>query len=77
MQSVTSVTQKGQVTIPKKIRDKVGLSINSKVYIEAVGNSIKVTPAYDILDLAGQFKPKNKKEILKARQELDNSYQRV
>ncbi len=77
MQIITSITQKGQLTIPKKLREKVGLATYSKVSIETIGNSLRVTPTVDVLSLAGQFKPKKKKEILKARQELDKSYNRI
>lgn len=77
MQNVTSVTQKGQITIPKNLRDKMGLTAYSKVYLTGDKNFIKIIPTYDILDLAGQFQPKNKKEILKARQQLDKSYNRI
>lgn len=77
MQIFTSITQKGQITIPKKLRQKVGFSTYSKVYLEAGENFIKVIPTDDILDLAGQFKPKKKKGILKARQEMDKNYNRV
>lgn len=77
MQNVTSITQKGQITIPKNLRDKVRLTPYSKVYLEADKNFIKIIPTYDILDLAGQFKPKKKKGILKGRDQLDKSYNRV
>lgn len=77
MQILASVTQKGQVTIPKRLREKVGLSTNSKVYIEARGNFIKVTPTYDILDLAGQLKPKKKGSALEARQVAEKTYRRI
>lgn len=77
MQNTTSITQKGQITIPKHLRDRMGLSAYSKVYLTADKNFIKIIPTHDILDLAGQFKPKRGKEILKARQQLDKSYKRV
>ncbi|MBI2600338.1 AbrB/MazE/SpoVT family DNA-binding domain-containing protein [Candidatus Daviesbacteria bacterium] len=77
MQIVTSITQKGQVTIPKKLREKVGLATYSKVYIEIMGNSIRVTPTYDVLDIAGQFKPKKKKPVLEARHLMDKTYSRI
>ena len=76
MQSITSITQKGQLTIPKHLRQKLGLTAYSKVHLTADKNSIKIVPTYDILDLAGQFKPKQKKEILKARQQMDEDYKR-
>lgn len=77
MQMLTSITQKGQVTIPKRLRERIGLSTNSKVYIEVTGNSVKLTPTYDILDIAGQLKPRQKKSILEARQLMEKSYNRT
>lgn len=77
MQNITSVTQKGQITIPKHLRDKMGLSAYSKVYLTADRDFIKIIPTHDILDLAGHFKPKKKKEALKARQDLDENYSRI
>lgn len=78
MQLVTTITQKGQVTIPKPLREKFGIKSFSKLYIEDEGSSIKITPSYDILDLAGKLKPLGrKKSVLSARSELENSYKRV
>lgn len=76
MQSITTVTQKGQITIPKKLRDKIGLSAYSKVYLTADKDSIKVTRTFDILDMAGKFKPGKLKSVLAARENLDTSYRR-
>lgn len=76
MQIITTITQKGQVTLPKKIREKFGLRPYKKVFIETSGDSIKIKTSADIVDLAGTFKPKNKKPILPARQEMENSYKR-
>lgn len=77
MQNITSVTQKGQITIPKHLRDKMGLTSYSKVYLAADKNFIKIIPTHDVLDLAGHFKPKKKKEILRARQDLEKNYKRI
>ncbi|MGB6839052.1 MAG: AbrB/MazE/SpoVT family DNA-binding domain-containing protein [Microgenomates group bacterium] len=77
MQTITTLTQKGQITLPKKIREKAGLKPYNKVYLEASADSVKITPTYDILDIAGKFTPKKKKSILSARARLDKSYKRV
>jgi len=37
---------------------------------------IKITPAKDILDLAGKYKPIKKKPVLKAREEMERFYRR-
>ena len=79
MQIITTVTQKGQVTLPKILRDAVGIKEYDKVVIEAGKNHLLVKPTKDILDYAGTIIPqKNKnKSVLDARKALEKSYQRV
>lgn len=62
MQLVT-ITTKGQVTIPKKIREKLGLVPGDKVIFEEDKNSAKVRPAPDFFSFRGVLKsrPYNKK----------------
>jgi AbrB family looped-hinge helix DNA binding protein len=58
----TTLTKKGQITIPKEIREALKLEAGKKLEIELKRKKkeikIKLTP--DILDLAGTFKPKRK-----------------
>ncbi len=58
MDFVTTITQKGQVTIPKQVRDVVGLSVGAKVKVQRKGKSILVLPHKDIASLAGVFQSK-------------------
>ena len=77
MQLTTTVTQKGHITIPKSLRDKFGIKSFSKVYLEADKGSIKITSSFDILDLAGKFKVKDrKKSVLLAREEMEKNFNR-
>ena len=77
MQLITTVTQKGQITIPKSLRQKFGIELFSKVHLEDEGEAIKITPTYDILDLAGKFRPQGrKKPVLSAREEMEKSFNR-
>ena len=39
------ITQKGQVTIPKKLRDRFGLTPNTEVCFEEVDGTVRLTPA--------------------------------
>lgn len=73
---ITTVTQKGQVSIPKHFRQAVGLGLYSKVRVKKMKNYIKIEPTKDILDLAGKVKPtKNKsKSVLDARSAMEKSY---
>lgn len=78
MQVVTTVTQKGQITLPKQFREKFGIDKYDKVSIEAKQDYIKIKPTFDLLDIAGTFYPrKNKnKTALKAREYIEKHYKR-
>jgi len=61
MHYTTTVTQKGQITIPKALRDQYGITMRSKVLMVADSNGILIEPTQDILALAGTLMPKEKK----------------
>ncbi len=42
-----SVTQKGQLVIPKELRDKHGIAPNSEVIVTEIGGHIAILPAPD------------------------------
>ena len=44
-----SVTQKGQLVIPKELREKHGIAPNSEVIVTEVGDHIAIFPAPDPL----------------------------
>lgn len=75
----TTITRKGQITIPKDIRDILRLDQGRKLEIEfeRIKGEIKIKSAPDILDLAGTFKPKKKINVLKAREAMEKNYERV
>ena len=77
MQFITSVTQKGQVTLPLSIRKIFGVKKYDKVMIEPADDHIKIKPLEDILDLAGRFKTGSKKPLLKARSVFEKKYKRI
>lgn len=78
MDYLTTITKKGQITIPKKLREKLGFKQVLKVALELEegGKAIRVRPVSDILDLAGDFKSSKKGSVLKAREEMEKSYKR-
>jgi AbrB family looped-hinge helix DNA binding protein len=39
------ITQKGQVTIPQEIRERLGLRPDTEVTFEVVGNAVRITRA--------------------------------
>lgn len=69
----TRVTQKGQITIPKGLREKLGIEPNSIVVLQKNGDGgLRIKPKKDFVSLAGVFhqageKNKNKsiEQILK------------
>ncbi|MEK9135266.1 MAG: AbrB/MazE/SpoVT family DNA-binding domain-containing protein [Patescibacteria group bacterium] len=75
----TTITRKGQITIPKDIRDILRLDEGRKLEIEfeRIKGEIKIKSAPDILDLAGMFKPKKKINVLRAREAMEKNYERV
>lgn len=78
MQIITTVTQKGQVTLPKQIRETLGIHEYDRVTVEAGKDHIKIKPTFDILDIAGTFVPKKnkRKSALAARGAMEKHYKR-
>ena len=79
MAYLTTITKKGQITIPKEIREALKLKEGKKLEIEFARKKkeIRVKPVIDILDLAGTFKPKKRINVLKAREAMERRYERV
>ncbi len=73
----TTITQKGQITIPKEIRDVLKINKGEKLLIEfeEKNGEIIIKPTLDILDIAGTFQVNN--NVLKARDKFENKYERL
>ena len=66
MQFTSSVTQKGQATIPAVIRRKLGIKPNSKIIFEINNNEeVSIKPVVDFFSLKGSVKT-NKSFDIKA-----------
>ena len=67
---VTTVTTKGQFTIPADIRESLGIKPGDKLVSERVNGEIRIKPAPSIFELAGSLKTKKKYNKKKAREEV-------
>lgn len=50
------VTRRGQTTIPKEIRDALGIQEGSRLQVEVEGEKVVFTRATSLFDLAGTSK---------------------
>lgn len=53
MQGISTITQKGQATIPKVIRDHFNLQTSGKIRFFVRGNAILVEPVTDVAAMRG------------------------
>lgn len=60
---VTTISTKGQVTIPKSVRDELGLHTGAKVSFVVVGNKAEITPLTTPVTALKNMLPKNKKKL--------------
>lgn len=63
MNNTTTITTKGQVTIPKHIRDELNLKPSDKVVFEVKDNKIVATKALSIKEMRGIFHVPGKKPL--------------
>ncbi|MDP2951205.1 MAG: AbrB/MazE/SpoVT family DNA-binding domain-containing protein [bacterium] len=68
----STITKKGQITIPLVLRDIFGLKEGAKVFFEAQNDkkAIILKPKKSIFDLAGTFQPSKVENILKVREKM-------
>jgi len=69
--SAVKITSKGQITIPKEIRDM--LKANS-IYFEVQGNAIMVRPIRDVAGSLSQYS-KNAKSGMSVKQMKDKAWE--
>lgn len=80
MTYATTLTQKGQITLPKNIRDILGLRIGDKITLKLVDKKkkqIKIERIPSLEELAGSFKVKNPIDPVKIREYMETHYERV
>ncbi len=78
MTSLTTITQKGQITIPIAMRTELGLEPYDRVQLKMENGAVKVEPVEDFLDLARKWRIKvpKSKSALKAREWMEKNYRR-
>ena len=68
----TTMTQKGQVTIPAEIRARLGLKPRDRVRFELDGDEVKLRPARSsILRGFGSIVPQTTEAIVREREEFE------
>ena len=77
MQTIAPVTQKGQVTLPKALRDAFAIASYDSVIIERHDDHIAIRPAKTVVDFIGKIKPRKHARVapLKARAAMEKEYQ--
>jgi len=74
----TTITKKGQIVIPKDVREALGIKANQKItfIIKSGEQKAIIKPARDILDIAGKHKPRKITSAFKLREEFEKNYER-
>ena len=54
--SITTITKKGQITIPKSIRDKLSIKDNDKLSVKLFGNKAIIEKIPSLLELESSIK---------------------
>lgn len=67
---ITTVTQKGQVTIPVEIRRKLKVTTGQKISFEEKNGQVVIRPVPDFLTLMGSLKTKKKYNKKKAHEAI-------
>ena len=75
----TTITRKGQMTIPKELREALGLKLGNRVILEPDkrGQRVKITPVPSLGSLAGSFRVKNPHNPIAIRKYMEHHYERA
>lgn len=66
---ISTITQKGQVTIPKKIRDALKLATNDQVVFVKRGSDIIIKPVKNVLNIRGSVNVAGKQNFYSIRKD--------
>lgn len=75
----TTITRKGQITIPKEIRDILELEEGKKLELELERDKreVRIKPSHDFLKIVKTIKVKKKIDPVKVREYMEKFYERV
>lgn len=75
----TTITRKGQMTIPKKLREALGLELGRQVLLEPdiKGQRVKIVQVPSLRSLAGSFRPQKTYDPVVLRKRMERHYKRV
>ena len=75
----STITRKGQLTIPKDVREFLGLRLGERVLIDLDRRhkQVKITPLPTLEELAGSFRVKSPVDPVMLRKKMEKSYQRI
>lgn len=79
MNFTTTITQKGQITLSKMLREMLGMSLGDKIEIELLDSkkktvTLKKLPSLN--EIAGSFKISQPQDAVKMRDYMQSHYQR-
>lgn len=79
MYYLSSITSKGQITIPKEIRDSLKLKPSQKVIFDYENKKLTIKPEKSFREIADEISKEvtNKADVLKARKYFEKNYERI
>lgn len=79
MEKIVSITNQGQLTIPKKFLEDFNIRGATKALVRKLGDTLVVEPKHDFWSLSGSLRSKvslNNKELKKAREAFAKEWPR-
>ncbi len=71
--NTATITEKGQITIPKKIRDALNLKPSDKIIFVRRGNAIILKPVADVINIRGVLKTEKSQDASEVREQTQQN----